>query len=120
MNEDLSRRVASARLQLARSGGEGRGRGRGYGATERESAMGLAGELEATGMSRRRAAKALGVHYATLSKWMRAEGARPAFAQVEVARAPEVGCGLRLVLPSGAYVEGLDLATLAAVVRAIA
>jgi DNA invertase Pin-like site-specific DNA recombinase len=119
MNEDLSRRVAGARQQLTRSGGAGRGRGCGYGAKAREVAVGVARDLEATGMSRRRAAKALGIHEATLSAWMRVEGTSATFAQVEVASAPHVGGGLRLVLPSGAYVEGLDVVTLAAVVRSL-
>lgn len=119
MNEDLSKRVAGARAHLVRSGGASRGRGCGYGAKAREAAVLVARDLETTGMSRRRAAKALGIHEATLSTWMRVEGTSATFAQVEVARARHVGGGLRLVLPSGAYVEGLDVAMLAAVVRSL-
>ena len=121
MNEELSKKVTAAREQLVRAAGTTKGRGRGYGAAAQQLAVGVAREMAAAGLSSRRAAKVLGLHEATLSSWTR-RSAAPVFARVEVATPTprSAGAELRSVLPNGAHVEGLDVQTLAALVRALA
>lgn len=121
-NEELERRTAEVRAELAAAGGPTRGRGRGYGAHARAMAIEHAQLVMATGKSVRWAALGMGVHEATLKTWLE-DGSAPeagAFAPVHVTR--DEGPRLRvlsLVLPDGARVDGLDIASAAALVRAL-
>lgn len=122
MNEELETRSAEVRAQLAAAAGPTRGRGRGYGADARAVAVAHAREVMATGKSARQAALAIGIHEATLKAWMTEASAPSAsgFAHVRV-KAVEATPSrtLSLVLPGGARVDGLDVTSAAALVRAL-
>ncbi len=121
-NEELERRTAEVRAALAAAAGPMRGRGRGYGAPARAMAVEHARIVMATGKSVRGAALAMGVHEVTLKTWLE-EVSVPdvgAFTPVQVTR--DEGPRLRvlsLVLPDGARVDGLDVTSAAALVRAL-
>ena len=123
MNEEMAKKVSAVRAQLAASAGKSRGRGRGYAVAAREAAVAVAKELKATGLPSRQVAKALGVHETTMLVWSRSgvSGTKTPFAEARIVDRPAAAAvdPLRLVLASGARVEGLDVATLIVLVRAL-
>jgi transposase-like protein len=97
---------------------EERGRGR-YPAGARDAAVAYGRARERDGATVHRAARELGIPMQTLQAWMRA--AAPAFRRVTV-EAPDASAPPRLVVrtPSGLIVEGLDVAGVAELSRALA
>jgi len=91
----------------------------------RDLAVHYAHESRRQGLSRRRAAEALGVSDVTLSRWIE-EVSSAVSDLVETVPLREVvvtdlhpGRSLCLVTPEGIRVEGLDVATLAQLLRAL-
>jgi len=123
-SDEWAARTAELRAELAASAGASRGRGRGYGPEARAKAVELGRGLVAAGKSVRQSASAMGIHEATLKAWMgeaAGSSAERGFAQVRVAEATSSAEGnLRLVLPGGGRIEGLDVRSAAALVRALA
>ncbi len=131
MNDEHRKKLAAVREQLGAARGREARRGGGgylgYGEAARSAAVGIANELTAMGVKGQQVALAIGVHESTLATWCKAAGGRvatipdtpTAFAEVRVAESAKSST-LRFVLPSGAHIDGLDLPTLIALVRALA
>lgn len=121
-SEELDKRSAEVRMKLAKAGGASRGRGRGYGGGARALAVAHARVAMAAGRSVRQAALGMGVHESTLKSWMGDVSALPAggFVPVRVtggeSPAPRA---VSLVLPDGTRVDGLDIGSAAALLRAL-
>ncbi|RYG88374.1 hypothetical protein EON77_00725 [bacterium] len=123
-SDEWAARTAELRAELAASAGASRGRGRGYGPEARAKAVELGRRLVTAGKSVRQAASAMGIHDATLKAWIAdaaGSSVERGFAQVRIAETTSAAVGnLRLVLPGGGRIEGLDVASAAALVRALA
>lgn len=121
-SEEIESGTAKVRTTLAAAGGRTRGRGRGYNAQARGAAVAHARAVMATGRSVRQVALAIGIHEATLKSWLGDVSARAAggFAPVRVKSSEAAPSrALSLVLPDGARVDGLDIGSAAALLRAL-
>jgi hypothetical protein len=91
--------------------------GRVYPAEARSLALAYARSREREGATVHRAARELGIPMPTLQSWMRASA--PAFQRVMVEATPESATRLVVRTPSGLIVEGLDVAGVAELSRAL-
>ncbi len=92
-----------------------RGQGRPYPARLRERVVAAVDDLVASGESSMQVARALGLPYRTIDRWRRQE--RPTFRAVVVSDSDASRGGLVLHGPLGLRVEGLDVDSLADLLR---
>lgn len=106
--------------EIARRENQGRERtGWRYTQEARRSAVAFCQEQRRSGSSFGAIAESLGITTMTLGRWLE-EPAQPTFHQIEVrpvAHPAFAGGGLRVVLPSGLSIEGLNLAQAAELAR---
>ena len=116
----MDEKLEELRGALARAARARRGPGRRYPAALRSEVAAFARGERRRGARVGTVARRLGLPRPTLLNWLRAPGG--CFAPVRVEHTPEAeaGPGLLLVSPSGHRVEGLRLAELVAVLRALA
>ena len=115
-------RVERFRIAVERSLGGRPGRGARYPEDLRREAIGLARTGMSAGKSLGSVAQELGLGSATLTRWLGRGGAGEPLRPVEVQREeeePGQTSSLVVVTPSGWRIEGLRLADLAELVRAL-
>lgn len=105
------------------SGQRERGRGRRYSTQARQVAVALCRERRRAGQSVKEIAQQLGLHVATLERWLEADGEtepRPRFHPVALidAAEPAEPSALSVTLPSGLRIEGLSLSQALELARA--
>ena len=118
----MQERVRRFRSLVREKMGERRGRGVRYPEALRVEAVACAREGLASGVSLREVASRLGIGMPTLSRWL--EQGRVGLREVEVLEpvlpaGRAVGAGVVLVTASGHRVEGLELAQVAELLRAL-
>jgi len=114
-------RVEQFRSAVARSLGGRPGRGARYREDLRQEAIALARTGLLEGKSLGRVAEELGIGPATLTRWLERGGAGEPLRPVEVQREAEPGQAFPLVVvtPSGWRIEGLRLADIPELLRAL-
>ena len=110
-------RQAAAEIDQARDR-----RGRRYSATARRLAVDYCRQQRQVGGSFAESAAALGIHVATLGRWIETDEAESdvaTFHQVQVAAPPASDASLSLTLPTGLRIEGLQLHQVVELARAL-
>ncbi len=120
---EIEARTTEIRAQLNSAPNGVRKRGQGYRSEARTMAIEHARRLMKSGVPLVHAAKSFGISSKTLGVWLRMTPdteARGAFAHVHVRQTvSDQKANLHFVLPSGAYISGLDVTSAAALVRAL-